>query len=222
MAHLEINGRDPELSERINRELVAYNVEITGVSEMTPLSVKVTGDDGGLIAGLDGVSWGTAMLIDSVWVHPEHRKDGWGTKVMAAAESEARTRGCTDMSVCSFTFQVSDFYKRFGFVETGRRLGYPNGTADVVMWKGLTGGEPVEIVAVVDFENTDGREYADRAVEIVERHGGHVQRRLSGADQRTEVHLVWFPDYGSFAAFRSDPELGIGPVTTRVIPVSES
>jgi hypothetical protein len=90
------------------------------------------------------------------------------------------------------------------------------------MWKGLTGGEPVEIVAVVDFENTDGREYADRAVEIVERHGGHVQRRLSGADQRTEVHLVWFPDYGSFAAFRSDPELGIGPVTTRVIPVSES
>jgi GNAT superfamily N-acetyltransferase len=73
-----------------------------------------------------------------LWVREDCRKDGWGGKILLAAEEEARGRGCDRVAVSSFTFQAPGFYQRHGYVETGRTLGIPGGNADVHMFKSLT------------------------------------------------------------------------------------
>jgi uncharacterized protein (DUF1330 family) len=51
-----------------------------------------------------------------------------------------------------------------------------------------------------------------RAAEIMARHGGRIERRISldaGGDpsRPREVHVVTFPDAASFESYRGDPEL---------------
>jgi hypothetical protein len=40
---------------------------------------------------------------------------------------------------------------------------------------------------------------------LLGQYGARLEERLRSADQRTEVHLLYFPDAGSLAAFRGDP-----------------
>ena len=71
-----------------------------------------------------------------VWVREDRRGEGWGTRLMAAAEEEARERGCQRVAVSSFTFQAPAFYQQLGYVETGRTVGLPlEGWDDVHMTK---------------------------------------------------------------------------------------
>jgi GNAT superfamily N-acetyltransferase len=60
-----------------------------------------------------------------LWIDRDHRKDGWGTKILAAADGEARRRGCD--RVCASS----------GYAETGRTLGIPGEGEDVQMFKRL-------------------------------------------------------------------------------------
>ena len=40
---------------------------------------------------------------------------------------------------------------------------------------------------------------------LVAKHGGHVEFRVRALDNTREVHLLTFPDDGTYEAFRSDP-----------------
>lgn len=55
------------------------------------------------------------------------------------------------------------------------------------------------------------REYEHRAVAIMARYGGAIERTVvideGGADLIREVHIVTFPDGASFDAYRADAEL---------------
>lgn len=66
------------------------------------------------------------------------RADGWGGRILRAAEAEARRRGCDRVAVSSFMFQAPGFYQRHGYAETGRTPGFPGGHADVHLFRSLT------------------------------------------------------------------------------------
>jgi ribosomal protein S18 acetylase RimI-like enzyme len=218
-ATLTTGGRDPELSSQLSDGLDEHNKAATGHSEQLGLSVKVTAADGSLIAGLAGWTWAECAGIEMVWVHPDHRKDGWGAKLIEAAEAEARRRGCTDISVSSFTFQAPRFYQRLGYKVTGERLGFPGGARDVIMWKSLVGRLPVELAVVVDYDDGSGRAVQEREMAAVLEHGGRVERRLLAADGRSEVQVIWFPDRAAYDGFRADSARSAGPSTARFIEV---
>ena len=135
---LTVGERDAELNARLDRELDLFNDAATGATERGTLSVKVTDVDGELVGGLAGWTWGGLCGIGMLWVRDDSRADGWGSKLLRAAEAEAARRGCDRMVVSSFTFQAPGFYQRHGFVETGRTLGIPGGHEDVHMYKSLT------------------------------------------------------------------------------------
>jgi GNAT superfamily N-acetyltransferase len=131
--------RDPELNRRLSDELDAFNFAATGVSDQGSLSIKAVDADGELIGGLAGWTWGGLCGIEMLWVRADCRADGWGGRILLAAEAEASRRGCDRVVVSSFTFQAPGFYQRHGYVETGRTLGIPGGHEDVHMFKSLTG-----------------------------------------------------------------------------------
>lgn len=136
---LAVGDRDPELAEALDRGLDDYNFAATGTSkeDQSAFSVKASGAGGEIVGGLTGWTWAGLCGISMLWVHPDHRADGWGAKILAAAEAEARRRGCDRVCVSSFTFQAPGFYQKHGYVETGRTHGIPGGNEDVHLFKRL-------------------------------------------------------------------------------------
>lgn len=129
---------DSALDQRLSDELTAFNVPAAGAGEQREFTVKAEDDDGLLIGGLSGWTWGTSAGIAMLWVRADVRDSGWGSRLLTAAEQVARQRGCERLNVSSFTFQAPGFYARHGFVETGRTEALPlTGQADVHFVKHL-------------------------------------------------------------------------------------
>jgi [ribosomal protein S18]-alanine N-acetyltransferase len=86
---------------------------------------------GGLMFALDEAH------VTNVAVHPEHRREHLGTRVLAELAHEAIHKGCAAMTL---EVRVSNeaaqaLYREFGFVPAGVRQRYYENTEDaIVMW----------------------------------------------------------------------------------------
>ena len=65
------------------------------------------------------------------------RLGGWGGRVLAAAEGEARARGCRRARLYTYSFQAQGFYERHGYAVFGTLEDYPPGHRQVWMRKDL-------------------------------------------------------------------------------------
>lgn len=229
---LRVLGADKELAARLDAELTAFNNSATGADDEADLSVRVTDADGGLVAGLTGWTWGDCAGINTVWVRADRRAEGWGGRLLRAAEEEARRRGCTQIAVASFSFQAPEFYRRNGYLDTGRREGIPGGHVDHHFWKSLVTdpADAVRVVALVELPEVEaGRRYEDTVLGLLGRHGGRLERRLRTGDGHTEVHVIRFDTRDGYDALLADPErvalraaLGDAAPTARVLEVHEA
>jgi GNAT superfamily N-acetyltransferase len=135
---LVVGDGDDDLDERLSAGLDEFNLAATGVGDQRRITVRVDDADGEVVGGQRGWTWGTCAGISMVWIREDARGDGWGRRLLAAAEQVARERGCRQVVVSSFTFQAPAFYERCGYVETGRVEGLPlDGMADVQFRKRL-------------------------------------------------------------------------------------
>jgi ribosomal protein S18 acetylase RimI-like enzyme len=229
---LRVGGADEELSARLERELTAFNNAATGADDEADLSVRAVDADGALVGGLTGWTWGGRAGINMVWVRADRRHAGLGGRLLRAAEEEARRRGCTEISVSSFSFQAPDFYRRHGYGDTGIRDGIPAGHVDHHFWKSLVDdpAAAVRLVALVEFGTAveAGREYEDTVLALLGRHSGRLERRLRTDDGNGEVHVIRFATRAGYQAFLADPEraalraaLGDEAPATRVLEVTD-
>lgn len=91
------------------------------------LTVFARDESGRIVGGLRGATvWGW-LEIELLWVAEEHRKDGLGREIMAAAEAEALARGCRHARVDTFDFQAPSFYARLGYAEYALLEDFPRG-----------------------------------------------------------------------------------------------
>jgi len=123
---LEVS-EDAEIAKVIHKNLVAYVEKHVGPSTYKELVITINDNDGNMVGGLHGQSNWQWLFIKSVYVHEGRRYKGIGTQLMAAAESEARRRGCFGIWLDTFSFQSPDFYKKLGFEMFGSIKDYPWG-----------------------------------------------------------------------------------------------
>lgn len=128
---------DGGLADTLSERLHEFNIEATGFDDGRLLRAAHRGHDGSLEGGLTGWTWGGCGYIDILWVRVDARGAGLGSRLLAAAEFEARARGCAQMVVSSHTFQAPDFYRRRGYVEYARTEDSPRGHADIHLVKRL-------------------------------------------------------------------------------------
>jgi GNAT superfamily N-acetyltransferase len=122
----------------IEEQLVSYNIATTGYNDFRPLAIFARDDGGTIRAGLTGFTWGGALKIEYLWVHEELRGEGYGSRMLLAAEQEAVRRGCHLAVVDTHGFQAPHFYPKMGYVQCGIVEGWPAGHTDTTFRKVLS------------------------------------------------------------------------------------
>jgi GNAT superfamily N-acetyltransferase len=137
-AALSINETpDPRDIQYLDDRIYEFNAAATGIDDARLLSIMLRDDDGRIVAGLFGWTWGGCAEVRTLWVHETLRAGGLGTRLMAAAEAEARARGGTQMVLSTHSFQAPEFYRRLGFEAVGHYDGYPAGHRSIFLTKRL-------------------------------------------------------------------------------------
>ncbi len=101
--------------DEIRAGLNAFNAKHINIAELKPLAVFVCDEKGQKLAGLTGSTTGNWLRIDMLWVGEELRGQGVGSKLIQAAEQEARARGCIYAQVDTASFQARPFYEKLGY-----------------------------------------------------------------------------------------------------------
>ena len=129
---------DPAGVAQLGDEITAFNFATTGLHDGRELYAAVHADEGALVAAVYGWTWGGTGWIERLWVRESDRGQGLGTAMLAAVESEARERGCTQLALTTHSFQAPDFYRRHGFVIAGELPRYPAGHSYLLLRRPLS------------------------------------------------------------------------------------
>lgn len=105
----------PEEVQYLEDRLYEFNATATGITGGAWLAYFVRDEDERIVAGICGATWGGSLEIRQFWVEASRRKQGLGTRLLKAAEHEARRRGCRQVLLMTFSFQAPAFYAKHGF-----------------------------------------------------------------------------------------------------------
>lgn len=119
------------LEEQINE----FNFATTGFRDARGLAILLRDADGRIHAGLSGHTWGRVAEVRFLWVDESRRHSGIGTRLLRAAEDEARRRDCKKIVLSTHSFQAPDFYLKQGYVVAGEFRDYPLGHRSIFLEK---------------------------------------------------------------------------------------
>jgi len=123
--------------DRLRAEIETFNDEATGFRDGRHLTAFVRDEAGAMIAGISGFTWGGYAKIEFLWVAAPRRHAGLGRTLLAAAEAEARARGCRLIMLDTHDFQAPGFYATQGYVACGRVDDAPRGSGQTWFQKAI-------------------------------------------------------------------------------------
>lgn len=88
--------------------------------DATPVFLVARCDQGNVVGGLTGETFLDWLKVNIMAVHSDHRRQGIGSELLAAAEEHARSQGCLYSYVDSMSHQAPNFYLGNGYQEVGR------------------------------------------------------------------------------------------------------
>lgn len=121
----------------IGGRLTAFNEADVGPADRRPLAVVVRDDAGSIVAGISGyTAWGW-LYVQWLWVAEAQRGAGLAGRMLKAAETEARTRGCHSAYIDTFSPVALKTYQRAGYVPFGALENFPEGRTRTFLQKKL-------------------------------------------------------------------------------------
>lgn len=113
--------------EFVNNALEKFNNMHVGPDNHLLLNIVEYDENQNVIAGiLGGTYWGW-FHIDILWVDENFRSKKIGSRLLIAAENEAKKRGCHSVHVDTMSWQAPDFYKKHGYELISELDNIPNG-----------------------------------------------------------------------------------------------
>jgi len=131
------NEAKPEDLQFLEEQINEYNFATTGIRDARLVVILLRDAAGRIYAGPSGHTWGGVCEIRFLWVDEPRRHTGIGSRLLSAAEEEARSRGCRKIVLSTHSFQAPDFYFKNGFVVTGEFANYPQGHRSIFLEKQL-------------------------------------------------------------------------------------
>lgn len=119
----------------VDSGLEEYNQSAAPLSDVRPLAALASDRSGRVVGGAVGRTWGDCCELLQLWVAPELREAGMGSRLLRQFEERARGRGCSVFYLTTLSFQAPDFYRKHGYVALAEITGYPDGIAKYLMHK---------------------------------------------------------------------------------------
>ena len=128
---------DPEEIRMVGEGLYAYNNQHAPPGDFKRLGVFLRDAEGTLIGGLTGGTYWGWLYIEDLWLPEDVRGQGWGTRLLQAAEKAALERGCPHVHLDTLSFQALPFYQKQGYTIFGVLEGMPEGHCRYFLKKDL-------------------------------------------------------------------------------------
>jgi GNAT superfamily N-acetyltransferase len=127
---------EPEAERVIGDGLHGFNDAIVGYADRRPLNVVVRDPEtAAILGGIHGRTSLGLLFVDQVFLPEGVRRRNIGTRMMRAAEDEARRRGCKSGVLLTISFQAPGFYRRLGWRVFGEIPCEPPGTTRLFLTK---------------------------------------------------------------------------------------
>lgn len=115
MSRLTVHDDLPPAAAAIDAGIGAFNAAAAPLHEVRPLSAFIHADEGTVLGGVVGRTWGACAEVQQLWVHESQRGRGLGTRLMRAFETRAAARGVRTIYLDTFSFQAEPLYRRLGY-----------------------------------------------------------------------------------------------------------
>jgi len=126
MHKIVINYDANDADKKVIREgILAFNKGILGKGMLEKTFSVFLKDEsnnihGGILAYFDSES----VFVDVLWVDENSRHQGYGSKLLRAAENEACNLGCRYSTLDTWSFQAEEFYLKNGYERLGEIKNY--------------------------------------------------------------------------------------------------
>lgn len=108
-----------------------------GMSRIRPFAFLIKDAAKAILAGAKGVSLYGCLYVDLLWVAPELRHQGLGSKLIHACENLGLERGCTFVTLTTMDWEALPFYQKLGYEIEFVREGYEKNSKMYALRKGL-------------------------------------------------------------------------------------
>jgi GNAT superfamily N-acetyltransferase len=128
-----------EVQGLVNRGIQSHAHAAIGLPEQMwlPANVFVQTDDGEILGGALGNTWGLWLYVNEVWVDTAIRGKGYATRLMSAIETYALERRCRYSYLDTFSFQARPLYEKLDYKVFGTLEDHPKGHTHYFLKKTL-------------------------------------------------------------------------------------
>ncbi|MGI2031556.1 GNAT family N-acetyltransferase [Rhizobium panacihumi] len=123
---------EPEDEKAVEAPLVAYNRERFGDAGLKKLGIFLRDPQGNIEGGLIGHTARGWLYTKLIFIPERLRGQGLAGRLLAAAEQEAKARGCTGAFIDSMNADAVRTYERLGYVAVGKLDGFAGDSA--IVW----------------------------------------------------------------------------------------
>lgn len=109
-----------------------------GINKMQTFAFFVRDSEKKILAGATGMTMYGSLYLELLWVSPELRQHGMGSKLIQECESLAQKRGCTFIFLMTMDWEALPFYQKLGFDIEFTREGFEKNTKMYVLRKNLS------------------------------------------------------------------------------------
>lgn len=107
----------------IREGIVGFNAKIIGEGAKS-FSVYLKDGNNNICGGILAWLHSESVYIDVLWLDEKLRKQGYGRKLLQAAEAEAIKNGCHYSTLDTYSFQAEEFYLNNGYERLGEIKNY--------------------------------------------------------------------------------------------------
>lgn len=137
MYKVVINHTPNQSDNEVIREGLIKSYEAKFGERDKQFSVFLKSDSEKIFGGIQAFFDTESIYIDALWVEENLRKQGYGKKLLSAAEREAIKNGCKFSLVDTWDFQAEEFYLKNGYERIGELKNYWHGHSKLFLRKKL-------------------------------------------------------------------------------------